>query len=483
MAWIAIDLGTTGCRSLIFDDRLQIVGESYYEYPLITLSDLAIEQDANLWWELTKKTILEALRRSGIPAETIKGIGISTQGISVVPVDQNGNALRNAFSWLDRRAQQEAEKIEADFGAEGIFDLAGKPAMAAYTLPKLMWMKKHERKLYDSTYRFLLPHDYLVMKLTGEFLTDHTMAGGTLLYDIKKQGWSDEILEKEGIDRSKLPDIRWSGEGAGTLRSEVARELGLAESVVVAIGGQDQKCAALGAGIAGDVITLSLGTAGAIEKIYDYPFVDPARKTPSFSFLSPRMWIAEGVVDTAAGAMRWLKDTLFPDCGYGQMSALAQQALCSPLFFHPHLCGDSSVGNKKNACGNYYNISLHTKRGEFVSALLEGVGCEIKRIVSQMEAQEKPTAEIRIFGGGAKSDVWCHIIADITKKTVRKVSTEEAASAGAAMLAGIAQGSYDRDSAGELVSVSHAFEPEEILMRRYEKKYDDYMELYDRLWE
>ena len=145
----------------------------------------------------------------------------------------------------------------------------------------------------------------------------------------------------------------------------------------MAIGGQDQKCAAFGAGIAGDVITLSLGTAGAIEKIYDYPFVDPARKTPSFSFLSPRMWIAEGVVDTAAGAMRWLKDTLFPDCSYGQMSALAQQALCSPLFFHPHLCGDSSVGNKKNACGNYYNISLHTKRGEFVSSLMEGVAFEI----------------------------------------------------------------------------------------------------------
>ena len=113
MAWIAIDLGTTGCRSLIFDERLQIVGESYYEYPLITLSGLAIEQDANLWWELTKKTILEALRRSGIPAETIKGIGISTQGISVVPVDQNGNVLRNAFSWLDRRAQEEAD-AEAD---------------------------------------------------------------------------------------------------------------------------------------------------------------------------------------------------------------------------------------------------------------------------------------------------------------------------------------------------------------------------------
>ncbi len=459
------------------------MGQAYFEYPLITLSELAIEQDANLWWALTKQTMREALRDADITAQSVKGIGISTQGIAVVPVDRQGNVLRNAFSWLDRRAWDEAAQIEADFGKKGIFEKTGKHALAAYTLPKLMWLKKNERATYDGAYKFLLPHDYLVMKLTGKFLTDHTMAGGTLIYDINKQAWSDEILKAEGIDKQKLPEIRWSGTPAGTLKKEVAEELGLPDSVIVAIGGQDQKCAALGAGIEAGAITLSLGTAGAVEKTYDHAFVDPAQKTPSFSYLFERMWIAEGVVDTAAGAMRWLKDTLFADCNYTEMSSLAKETLCSPLLFHPHLCGDSSVGNKKNACGNYHNINLHTKRGEFVSALMEGVAFEVKRIVAQMEANDDPSGEIRIFGGGAKSDVWCGIIANVTNKTVRKISTEEAASVGAAMLAGIAAGVYDREEATKLVRVSEVFVPDAALHESYERKYGIYMELYDRLWD
>lgn len=191
---IGIDLGTTGCRSILFDENLNILGEKYFEYPLITLSDRIIEQDADLWWELVKSSISDIMTISNVSPNSVKGISISSQGIAFVPIDKDGKTLRNAISWLDSRAQSEVDLIKEHFEEHYIFQSTGKRISAAYTLSKILWIKNNEPDIYEKTYKFLMPHDYIIYKLCGSIMTDHTMASGTMMYDINEQKWSDEIL-------------------------------------------------------------------------------------------------------------------------------------------------------------------------------------------------------------------------------------------------------------------------------------------------
>jgi xylulokinase len=215
---IGIDLGTTGCRSAVFDASLNILGEEYTEYPLIKLSDRQIEQDAGQWWGLAKNVVKASIKSSGISPERIKGISVSSQGIAVVPVDRGCNPLRNAISWLDTRAVDETRAILGKFDRFHVYRTTGKRINEAYTLPKIMWIKNNELEVYNHTYKFLMPHDFIIAKLCGAFITDHTMASGILAYDIENQKWWGEILETMGIGIEKLPEIMYSGTPAGTVR-------------------------------------------------------------------------------------------------------------------------------------------------------------------------------------------------------------------------------------------------------------------------
>ena len=182
--YLAIDLGTTGCRSILFDTKLRQLGVAYEEYGLITPQENWVEQDAELWWELTLRTAEKAIAQSGIDAKTIDGISISSQGITIVPVDKNWTPLCNALSWLDVRAEAETAQLEADLGNTFLFAHTGKPNNPCYTLPKMLWLMKNRQELCQKAWKFLMPMDYLIGKFTGNCVTDHYMASGTLMYDI-----------------------------------------------------------------------------------------------------------------------------------------------------------------------------------------------------------------------------------------------------------------------------------------------------------
>ena len=203
--YLAIDLGTTGCRSILFDRNLKIISSKYEEYPLITSVENFVEQDAELWREMTFRTLKKVIKNSGVEGEDIKAISISSQGITIVPVNRELEPIYNAISWLDTRAQSETDQIRKDFGDKKIFYITGKPVSSAYTLPKLLWIRKNLPEIYDIAYKFLMPMDYLIACLTGVCVTDYSMASGTLFYDLKNACWSEEILDFYGISQSKLP--------------------------------------------------------------------------------------------------------------------------------------------------------------------------------------------------------------------------------------------------------------------------------------
>ena len=473
--YLAVDLGTTGCRSIVFDEKLEALADSYKEYGLSVPEMNWAEQDASLWWELTAATAHEAIAGSGIDPEKIDSISVSSQGITIVPVDRQLTPLRPAITWLDVRAEEQAEFLNAEWGNDNCFLKTGKRIDPCYTLPKLIWLKQNEPDVFNKAWKFLMPMDFLIGKLTGNCVTDHSMASGTLLYDIKEQVWCREVLDKYGIAEERLPAIKWSGESAGCVLPEVAQLLGLRPDCTVAVGAQDQKCAALGAGLNDSTMTISLGTAGAIIKLWSSPELENHSKVGWCGNTERGTWVTEGVINTAATCLRWVRDVMFPGESYDVINREAEEAekRGSGLMFFPFLNGPSSPNYYEGATGSFYGASLATQRGDFALAVMEGVAFQIRIMLEAMGAYGE-VENLVLFGGGSKSPLWCRIIADATAMTIKVPTTSEAAAAGAAILAARA--------AGERLSpldVGAEYLPD---AERLKKKYERYTDIERRLW-
>lgn len=461
--FLAVDLGTTGCRSIIFDESLSVVSSAYEEYGLITPQEGYVEQDAELWWQLTLKTAKAAIKKSRVNPLDIRSISISSQGITIVPVNENCMSIYNAISWLDMRAVDETKRIENDFGNYAIFKETGKPINAAYTLPKLLWIKDNLPEIWNAAYKFLMPLDFLMAKLTGNYYTDHSMASGTLFYDIRNCCWHEKILKYYDIPENKLPEIKFSGLSAGTILPEIADDLGLDHSCIVAIGAQDQKCAAHGVGLTNDKITVSLGTAAAITKIWDKPLTEKFSAVGWCGYTKPEAWVTEGVVNSAGTCLRWIRDLMFPADGYDVIDSEAEKSIIegNSLLFLPFL------GEKAGFIG----ANFSTTRGAFAAAVMEGVAFEIRYMLDLMGIDDAVESLI-LFGGGAKGALWCNIIAKALNRKILVPSTAEAAGAGAAMLAAQAVGINL-----EPLSISKTYFPD----GNYEDKYEEYVTFRDEV--
>lgn len=431
--FLAVDLGTTGCRSILFNDGLEPLGSAYEEYGLITTKENYVEQDAELWWQLTLKTAKAAIAAAGIDGKEIRSISISSQGITIVPVDHRFRPLCNAISWLDNRCTEEIEQIKEFYSAEEMTAHTGKPLLPCYTLPKILWLQKHRSAVLSSAYKLLMPLDFLTARFTGKAVTDHSMACGTLFYDVNRQQWWHEILERFQINPALLPELAWSGSAVGKVLPSVAEELGLSPDCVVSLGAQDQKCAALAAGLAEDTVTVSLGTAGAISQLHPE---GTAVQQGKCSYLSKGSWVTEGVISAAGTCLRYVRDLLYKNESYALIDQEAAEAMdkSQKLYFFPYLSGPSDPYYYPASTGSFYNINLATERGDYALAVMEGIAYQIRSILESMNAYQE-IKNIVVFGGAAKSDLWCRIIADITNVTIAVPSTAEAAGAGAAMLA------------------------------------------------
>jgi xylulokinase len=440
---IGIDLGTTGCKAAVFDETGRVLGESYLEYGLITLSATMVEQDPLAWWDLTLRAINLALEAAAADRGAVRGIAVSSQGISFVLLDEADRPLGNAINWLDGRATAECDAILAHYRAETLFALTGKRAAPFYILPKLLWIRRYEPEKWQAARRLLMGHDYLVYRLCGAHVTDHSLAGGTLLYDLAGLDWSGELLDAFAIPRGLLPDVHWAGEPAGKLRPEVADALGLRRDVIVSVGGQDQKCAALGAGIDDRTATVSLGTASAIEQLMASPATDPAMRIPAFTFLQSGRWVLEGVVGTAAVSMRWLRDMLGAD-GYAGLDAAAVAVPCGSdgVRFYPHLSGASSPHWNVDARGSFHGLSLATSRGHLVRAVMEGVAFQVRENLEVTQTLAGRAERVIAFGGGTRSALWRAVLGDVLDRPLAWAEAVETAGLGGAMLAGAGCGLF-----------------------------------------
>lgn len=417
--YIGIDLGTTGCKTVMFDESGRVLCEYNKEYELI-FKGTFVEQDANDWWRLVLEGMKHVVKESGV-AE-VKGISVSTQGISFVPVDEYGNTLYNAISWLDMRAQTECDELLELHGHEKVFNITGKHCLCDYSLPKIRWFADNCPDILEKTKKLLFPLDYLNLKLCGNAVTDYTIAGGSMLYDIHKKCWDEELLEFARIEKSILPEVLPMGEDIGSLLPEVASEVGIVGDCHVYMGGQDQKLAAIGAGIKDDVCTVSFGTATAISRLGKAVEYDEKSSVTLFRF-DDEKYISEVALMTTGAALRWLTRTLYGGISYKEMDKLAMDS--EPGANGVKFQSDLSVG------GVISGITLSTTSADIVYALYEGVSEDIAKAVQELGG----TSCLKVFGGGAKSEVWCSILSRVSGIDVEILSIAETASLGAAILA------------------------------------------------
>ncbi|MEA4950624.1 MAG: FGGY family carbohydrate kinase [Petrimonas sp.] len=469
---LAIDIGTSGCRSAIYNEDLEMICVSTAEYPLIVLSEKEIEQDADIWWRKALATMEEVLSKEPIVSKEIKAISISSQGIATVPIDKDGNALDHAISWLDSRAEEEIKMLEKRYGSKALYDRTGKRLSASYSLSKLIWFRNHRQDVYNKAWKILLPMDFIQFKLSGKCVTDHTMAGGTMYYNIADQKWDKAILDDNNLDVKKLADIAWAGDVIGYILPEIANKFGLSHDVLIVNGAQDQKCAAFGAGAAQDIAAVSLGTASSIAQLSDTIIKDPQMRIPFFSYIKESVWDMEGVINTAGSAYNWFKREFGSGYSFDDLNTLASKVtLPNACMFYPYLAG-ACAPNWGNPTGCFIGLSLNTGLGHAARAVMEGVAYGIKENLEVMAFSCSKAKQIRLYGGGSKSDLWCQIIANITNIPVARLSSSETALAGAAKLAFTSLGVSTPNSlavAKEFVSDADAVEIYNTSYLKYEQ--------------
>lgn len=473
---IGLDLGTTTIKATLFDETGIPLAEDSIESSLLFPEPGYIEQSAPQWYDSSAAVIRKTLARAGIAAAAVSGISISSQGITIVPVDENGHALYNAISWMDVRPEAQKDTLASRFGEKLLIDVTGKPLKAYYSIYKMMWFADTLPEVYKKTRLFLMPMDYMTMRFCGRAVTDHSMAAGTAAYSLLGHDWDDDIITAAGIKRSMFPEIKWSGEIAGNLTEQAARDTGLTTDCVVAVGGQDQKVAAYGTRLKKGAVTFSMGTSGTFEFILNGPTPHPKNKIPLCPHSEPNLWVLEGCINSLGGAIKWSRDTICAGLSYKEMDTLAEgvQAGSGGVVCYPFFTGQGVPHPASDRLARFDNIGLHTGRAELVRALYEGIAYECRLNIEASAPVSGKITCIHAFSGGSKSGILCQIIADVTGCAVRSYSFAEMGSLGAARLAARA-GGMDAEEFGAGVLSDYTEKHPSGNTRLYSALYGEYI--------
>lgn len=493
---LGLDLGTTAVKVALFDGAGRLLAVAAREYQLSTPSVLEVELDVEHYWTAFKSALREVLDAQPQAARSIRALGISAQGETLICVDDAGNALRPAIVWLDSRAQVEAEDLAREFGDEHAYRVTGQVSFApTWPAAKLLWLKRHEPGLFDRSARFLLIEDYFIQRLTGYAVCEGSLVTSTMYWDFTQRDWWPEMLAYLGIGRERLPELRESGEPIGEILPDVARDLGIDASVIVCTGALDQAAGAIGVGnMRPGVFSENTGAALAICATVDRPILDPARQMPCHYHGVPGLYM-EHTFTTGGMVLRWFRDTFFEAemqaaradgrDPYDVLSTMA--ASVEPgsegLVMLPHLQGSMAPDANPKAKGVFYGFTLRHTRAHFARSIMEAIACLVRRNVEVIEGLGIPVKEIRVLGGGARSATWNQIKCDLVGRPVVTTANEEAACGGAAILAGRGVGLFGslEDAVDGMVVVKERLEPDPARHARYDETYASFMQLYGSL--
>ena len=494
--YLGIDIGTSGTKTLLVDVGGRPVASATFGYPLHTPAPQWAEQDPSDWWDAVVLGVREVLAKSGVGASEIAGIGLSGQMHGSVFLDKDDCVLRPAILWCDQRTQAECDWITEQAGLENLPRLIGNPVLTGFTAPKIVWLRNHEPDVYARVAKVLLPKDYIRLKLTGTHATEVSDASGTALFDVANRRWSLEMLEAAGIPASWMPDSAESIEVTGRVSAEAASATGLAANTPVVGGGGDQAAGAVGSGIVQTgIVSSTVGTSGVVFAFSDTPAADPGLRVHSFCHAVPGKWHTMGVVLSAGGSLRWLRDafygpeTLAAQAGgedvYTRIAAEAAgvEAGAEGLIFLPYLTGERTPYPDPDARGAFVGLTLRHTRAHFARAVLEGVAFALNDTFLIFHDMGVAISEVRTSGGGAKSPVWRQIHADVTGYAHRTLHVDEGPALGAALLAAVGTGAYATvaDACAAAIKTVETSDPDPAVHARYARFNGIYRSLYPAL--
>jgi xylulokinase len=474
---VGLDVGTGGARAVAIDSSGEIVAEASSEYPLHTPHPGWTEQDPEDWWEGAKEVLAKVASGAG----GVAGIGLTGQMHGSVFLDGSDRVVRPALLWNDQRTQAQCDRITQAVGGERLISISGNPALTGFQAPKIVWLRDEEPENYGRVSRVLLPKDYVRLRLTGEYATDASDAAGTLLLDMRARDWSGEILDALEIPHEWMPEVYEGPEETGALREEVAEELGLPPNIPVAAGGGDNAAAAVGTGIVGPgLVNSSVGTSGVLFAHTDEFKPDPSGRLHAFCHAVPGAYHLMGVTLSAGGSLSWWREALG-----GDFDELVEAASDVPpgsegLVFLPYLSGERTPHLDPKARGAFFGLTARHGAQHMTRAVMEGVIFSLRDSLEIMRELDVPIDDVRATGGGARSDLWRQLQADIYATPIRRTVADEGPAYGAALLAGVASGTYaDVDEATCVVELREEItEPES----ERSKIYGDYYEVYRSLY-
>lgn len=484
--YIGIDSSTTATKALLMAADGRVIGVASSSYEFETPKPLWSQQQPDLWWTATVDSIQQVIAQSGIAPADVKGIGLTGQMHGLVLLDENNEVLRPAILWNDQRTQAECDEMRAIMGKEQLIDITGNDALTGFTAPKILWVKHNEPEIYGRIAHILLPKDYVRFKLTGDFAIDKAGGAGTQLFDIRQRNWSAELVAALDIDPAWLPETYEGTAVTGTLTPAAAAKTGLPAGIPVVGGGGDQAANAVGTGAVVDgIVALSLGTSGVVFASSDAPIVEPNGRLHAFCHAVPDKWHLMGVMLSAAGSLRWFRDTLAPDQDFETLMELASTvpAGSDGLFFLPYLTGERTPHPDPLARGAFIGLTVRHNRNHLTRAVLEGVAYGLRDSFELMKTAGLPEIkQVRISGGGAKSPFWRQILADVFQAELVTVNTAEGAAFGAALLAATGDGIFASvsEACQAVVNITSTTSPG-TQSPLYQERYPLYGDLYPAL--
>ncbi len=484
---LGIDVSTTGVKALLVDAGGQVLGSATTPLDLSTPRPLWSEQDPADWWQGAVVSVRQVLRVTGTQGDQVAAIGLTGQMHGLTLLDETGEVLRPAILWNDQRTGPQCDQIRERLGKARLIELTGNDALTGFTAPKILWVREHEPETYAKIRHVLLPKDYLRFKLSGAYATDRAGAAGTLLLDVKQRDWSAEVFQALDIPADWLPPTHEGPEVTGHVSVDAARATGLKAGTPLVAGGGDQAAQAVGVGaVEPGVIALTLGTSGVVFAPTPQPLIEPEGRLHAFCHAVPGRWHLMGVMLSAAGSLRWYRDTLAPGVDFDTLLAPAAQVPSGGegLLFLPYLSGERTPHPDPLARGAFVGLTLRHTQAHLTRAVLEGVAFGLRDSFELIQSAGLTHIEqVRVSGGGAKSPLWRQILADVLDVELVTVNTTEGAAYGAALLAGVGAGVWpDVDAACRTcVRPAGSTGPRPAEVDRYEDYYGLYRQLYPAL--
>lgn len=482
--YIGIDLGTSGTKFLLVAANGEILAENTQSYEVCYPHSGWSEQSPELWYKAALTGLKELLQ--GQDKSAVKGISFGGQMHGLVVLDKDDNVIRPCILWNDGRTEKQTKYLNEVIGKEKLSKYTGNIAFAGFTAPKILWMKENEPENFAKIAKIMLPKDYLVYKLSGSFCTDYSDASGMLLLDVKNRRWSQKMCDVCGISMQMLPKLYESYEVVGTLKKEIAEELGLFEKVKIIAGAGDNAAAAVGTGVVGEGgCNISLGTSGTLFVSATEYKEDKVNALHSFCHADGG-WHLMGCILSAASCNAWWSDKILQTTDYAkEQEGLEEYLGKNEVYFLPYLMGERSPHNDVNARGAFIGMRPDTTRKQMTLAVLEGVTFALRDCLEAAKKNGIEVKKTKLCGGGAKSPLWRKIVANVMNMPVEIPQTEQGPSYGGAMLAMVGCGEYAsvKEAAEKIVKVKETVYPDQKLAELYQKRYDVFKKLYPSLKE